>query len=331
MARTLFAISLAVLISSSPVLAQTQPAAPSGTAASVDKTTQTEDVRFRTELYDRMTVPVSLSGAGPYRFLVDTGANRTAISRQLASQLNLRSGGRATLHSVVGISVANIAIVPSLELTRKPVKSIEAPLLDSANMGADGILGTDTLGSKRVVFDFQTQTMSIVPSGVVENVDEPNAIVIVARRRNGRLIVTDAMANGQHLTLVLDTGAELTIGNEALRQALQNGGLGNSVEPIELFSVTGEKLSGDYMVLRDLEVGGVAIHNLAIVFAPAHTFQQLDLDHKPALLLGMNAMRAFKKVSIDFASRTIRVVLPESSRLDVQVAARSVEAVTGGR
>jgi len=65
----------------------------------------------------------------------------------------------------------------------------------------------------------------------------------------------------------------------------------------------------------------VTIKNLAIVFADAHTFQKLKLDRRPALLLGMNAIRAFKKVSIDFASRKFRVVLPESSSLDIRMAA----------
>jgi hypothetical protein len=38
------------------------------------------------------------------------------------------------------------------------------------------------------------------------------------------------------------------------------------------------------------------------------------------MLLGMNAMRAFKKVSIDFARRKMRVVLPESGEADLRVA-----------
>ena len=58
----------------------------------VDKVTQTEDVRFKNDLADRMTVPVKLSGSGPYRFLVDTGADRTAISRQLAGRPVLVTG-----------------------------------------------------------------------------------------------------------------------------------------------------------------------------------------------------------------------------------------------
>jgi len=70
----------------------------------------------------------------------------------------------------------------------------------------------------------------------------------------------------------------------------------------------------------DLEIGGVGLKDLAIVFANAHTFKRLGLENKPALLLGMNAMRAFKKVSIDFASRKLRVVVPEHSSLDLRMA-----------
>ena len=58
------------------------------------------------------------------------------------------------------------------------------------------------------------------------------------------------------------------------------------------------------------------------IFADAHTFKTLGFDKKPALLLGMNAMKAFKKVSIDFASRKLRVVIPEHSALDLKLAAR---------
>ena len=48
--------------------------------------------------------------------------------------------------------------------------------------------------------------------------------------------------------------------------------------------------------------------------------EKLKLDRKPALLLGMNAIRAFKKVSIDFANRKFRVVLPEESSLMFELA-----------
>ena len=56
----------------------------------IDSKTQTEDVQFKNERDDRMTVPVQLSGVGPFRFLVDTGADRTAVSREVVGRLGLR-------------------------------------------------------------------------------------------------------------------------------------------------------------------------------------------------------------------------------------------------
>jgi predicted aspartyl protease len=315
-------VALAMLVSAAPVFAQpvmTKFDAVSG-IPTLDETTQREEVRFETGRDDRMTVPVRLSGVGPFRFLVDTGADRTAISRQLAGRLGLVRGETAALHTVTGVSRVTTADVPALELTRKPVKVRDAPLLDSANMGADGILGVDSLRSKRVEFNFETETLSIVPSAVTERHDDPEAIVIQAARKNGRLVVTDARANGHRLTVVIDTGAELSIGNEALREELVGRGLFDPSKKVELQSVTGAMITGDYMFVSRLEIGGVVMKNLAIVFADAHTFGKLGLANRPALLLGMNAIRAFKKVSIDFASRKFRVVLPESSMRNVRLA-----------
>jgi hypothetical protein len=48
------------------------------------------------------------------------------------------------------------------------------------------------------------------------------------------------------------------------------------------------------------------------VFADAHTFRLLGLDKKPAILLGMSALRGFDRVSIDFADRTISLQLPRA-------------------
>ena len=290
------------------------------TTGEIDKTTQTEDIQFQADAADRMTVPVRLGEGGTYRFLVDTGADRTAISRELASQLKLRRGASATLHSVTGVTEVSTAMVPSLQLTRKSVRIDDAPLLDRAHMGADGILGVDTLRSQRILFDFDADTMSIVPSAAPELAREPGSIVVTAKRRNGRLVLTQAKANGRSVNVILDTGSEITIGNEALRQALISRRQLAEAQRVEVHSVTGQKIAGDYVHIRSLEIGGVELKDLAIIFADAHTFKKLGLREKPALLLGMNAMRAFRKVSIDFANRKLRVVLPEQSEADMMVA-----------
>jgi predicted aspartyl protease len=268
-----------------------------------------------------MTVPVSVQGTGPYRFLVDTGADRTAVSSDLVHRLGLVAGNNASLHSIAGVSSVATATVPQLQLTQKPVRVVDAPVLERSNMGADGILGVDSLRSQRIVFDFEGQTMSIVPSAAREFRDDPNAIVIEATRRNGRLVVTEAYVNGRRATVVLDTGSQITVGNQALRRQLLGRKTPRDAQTVELQSVTGDRLSGEYTFVRELKMANVTLSDLAVVFADAHTFKQLKLDDKPALLLGMNAMRAFRKVSIDFANRKFRVLLPEHSAVDTELAA----------
>ena len=323
MQRTLVTAAWIALASSSAAGAQTQTTVIEAVSGStqIDRTTQTEDIGFRKDLNDRMTVPVLLSGRGPYRFLVDTGADRTAISRDLARSLNLAAGDSASLHSVTGVSTVTTATLPTLKVTRKEIRNINAPLLDGANMGADGILGLDSLRSQRILFDFASNVMSIVPSATPDFKAEPGTIVVQGVRKNGRLVLTEATANGHLVTVVIDTGSQVSIGNEALHRALIGSKMLKASGQVDLISVTGARITGDYMFIRELEIGGIGLKDLAIVFADAHTFKQLQLDKKPALLLGMNAIRAFKKVSIDFASRKLRVVVPEASSLDLRLAA----------
>lgn len=282
----------------------------------VDSETQADDVRFKKDDSNRMTVPVTLSGNGPFRFLVDTGADRTAISSAVASRLGLEIGPNASLHSLTGVSSVRTATVPNLRLSSKSLRVVDAPLLDAENMGADGILGTDSLRAERVVFDFEKKVMTIVPSIQKVVPSEEGTVVVYGRLRNGRLIVTNALADNNLITVVLDTGSEVSVGNSALRLRMGNARLLKSSGSVELESVTGETLPGEYGFLKRLDLGQVQLGNLAVVFADAHTFKQMGLDKRPALLLGMNALRAFRKVSIDFANRKLRIMLPDQGSLE---------------
>lgn len=285
--------------------------------------TPAQDMAFEMDRTDRMTVPVLIGGTGPYPFLVDTGADRTAVSSRLAARLALAPGRTATLHSVTGSTVVQTAKVPRLEINKSRVRSVEAALLERSNIGAEGILGVDSLRSERVTFDFGRQLISIVPSTQRIEREDRDAIVIRGTLKRGHLIVTNARVNGARLTVVLDTGSEVTMGNSALRQRLER--LNRLGEPQlgEMISVTGQKLVGEVYSIRQLTIGEVTFRDLAIMFSDAPIFGSLGLEEGPTMLLGMNAMRAFDKVSIDFANKKLRMVMPlHSSREGAQVAAR---------
>lgn len=315
--RILSAVAILLFASALPVHAQSARTEQYETVAQpgpVDGTSEATDLRFKKDAYQRMTVPVSVAGSGPYRFLVDTGANRSAISVDLARHLRLRDGPRAMLHTVGGQLEVGTANVPVFGLAAKQVKDVDAALLDSKSMGADGIVGLDLLRSQRILFDFKRQTLTIVPSKARMR-EADGAIVVTGRIRNGRFILADARAEDAAVTLVVDTGAEVSLGNDALYRKLRRGSNVERFATVEFQSVTGAKLLGEYVIVRELEIGGVTLRNMPVIFSNSPAFRPLGLADKPALLLGMNALRGFEKVSIDFARRKLRVVLPEESSL----------------
>src|SRR3954451_5540729 len=155
-----------------PTAAVPDTAAPDGTAFDFGK-----------DEYQRMTVPVSIDGAGPYKFVVDTGAERTVIARELAENLRLDASGIARLHSMSEVSNIATVLIPTLEVGGKSYRDIKAPALERRNLGAEGMLGADALQSQRVSFDFARQQMTVVASRRQEESWGADAIVVTARSR----------------------------------------------------------------------------------------------------------------------------------------------------
>jgi predicted aspartyl protease len=284
-----------------------------GVTDQIDSTTTSDEVAISSDGADRMTVPVSVSGTGPYQFLVDTGSERTVISRELARQLRLTSGRAAILHSVMGANNIETVHIPHLKVSGNTISVVDAPALGASNIGADGMLGIDSLHSQRVLFDFKAKTMSITPSNQPLERLEGDTIVVRARSRGGRLIFTQAKIDGKRVSVIVDTGSQVTIANMALQKLLTKKGHALLPEMVTIESVTGEQMSARITRVAHLELGGVNLTDLSVAFADAHIFRQLDLDDRPALLLGMNAMKAFDRISIDFAAKKVRFVLPGTS------------------
>jgi predicted aspartyl protease len=283
------------------------------TPTPVDSKGTAQDIAIQPDRSDRITVKVMIGGQGPYNFLVDTGADHTVIGSHIAGSLNLVPAARVQLFTVAGNQKVNTASVRKLQFSNKTLENVNAAILDRSNLGADGVLGIDSLRSERVTFDFRKGLMTIVPSSKAETrVPNRDTIVVTGKLRSGRLVLTEARAANKLVSVVIDTGSDVTIGNLELRRRLSGSRMVRSVGKITLQSVTGHLISGDLVTLEKLNVGGVTIENLSLVFTDAPIFEALKLKDRPALLLGMNAIRAFDRVSIDFANKKFRVVLPET-------------------
>lgn len=301
--RRILGLWLSVL--AAPATAQIEPPGP---AAEIISTSD--------DAVNRMTVPVMINGAGPFNFVIDTGADRTVISRELATRLALPESGTATLHSMSGVTQVTTVKIAQLQVSTNVIRDIAAPALAARHLGADGLLGIDSLKDQRIILDFPAETMTIEPANrreVRNEPDDPGTIVVTARSRFGQLVLVDADAAGTRVAVVVDTGAQNSIGNSALRSLLHKRAPSASVKPIEMISVVGLRTAADYMIVGKMRIGGVTMGNAAIAFADAHPFRRFGLARRPALLLGMEGLRAFRRVSIDFANRRVKFSLPPAT------------------
>ena len=273
------------------------------------QTSTTDIIKTASDGYDRLTVPVRIGKDGPYDFLIDTGAERTVLARGLAERLGLVPTGRATLIGVAGSLAVDLVDVAEVRLGSRSFYDLSAPLLEGSHIGADGIIGLDGLRNRRVLIDFKRNLIAVDDAKELGG-NRGFEIVVRARLRGDQLIMTNALVDGVKTDVVIDTGAQSTIGNRALQRALARR---RAPERTSLTSVTGQVIAADLVFARRVTIGNLDFSELAIVFADSPPFERLNLSEKPALLLGMGPLRAFQRVAIDFQERKILFDLPPHS------------------
>lgn len=277
------------------------------------------------DVASRMTAPVFINGQGPFDFVVDTGANRTVISRELSQQLRLPSAGKAQIHGIAGVEPSETAIIDRLDVGKVSSRRLRAPTLDRARLGADGLMGVDVLKNRRVAMDFKRNFLTIskaddisfrarqnvsdsrLRDNAAEEAAADNVVIVPARYRFGQLIIIDADLGGVPVTAFLDSGSQNTVGNLKLYEQLRSTpmGLTAQVSVVELISATGQRARGEFSSVPPLRMGGLSIGNLSAVFADLHIFKLWDLSDRPAILVGIDVMRHFEAIELDFGNRRV--------------------------
>jgi hypothetical protein len=201
------------------------------------------------------------------------------------------------------------AAIDGIELGSRSFNVATAPLVEGQNLGgADGILGLDSLQGQRVLIDFREKAIHVADARELGG-NRGYEIVVKAQRRLGQLIITAARIDGIKVAVIIDTGAQGSTGNPVLQQRmrrLRDAGQGTMTD------VNGKSLSGAVRVARELEVDRVQLHNLPILFADSPTFHALGLSGEPALILGMEQLRLFNRVAIDFNTQRVLFDLPSA-------------------
>jgi len=304
------AIASGLIISSTAAVAVEPPATVQGLetpAIAPDFTDPaTEILDLEEDRARRFTVPVMIEGAGPFDFMIDTGSQATAVTHQINQGLSLEPSGTATLVGMASRRLVDLVEVETMTFGQHTVYDLISPVLDARNVGAYGILGLDSLQDFRVLIDFRDETIAVQDVSAIDNYRSGFEIVVRANQQFGQLLITNAIVEGVRATVIIDTGAQSSIGSLALREKISR----KRAQEVITTDVNGIQLTGEMQLVKSLQIEGLGLQNVALTFADTPAFDALGLGGKPVLALGMQHLRIFDRVAIDFSEKRVLFDVP---------------------
>jgi gag-polyprotein putative aspartyl protease len=261
----------------------------------------------RRDQIGRIWAPVFINNQGPFRLVLDTGANRSCVIAKVATRLKLTPDVSSTmrLQAVTGSAMVPTIRVNSLLVGDMLITGSKLPIIPDALGGAEGILGNEGLVDRRVYIDFRHDIISITRSH--NRAAPPGYFTIPFTLQRGRLLTVDAWLGRVRAKAIIDTGGQTTVANLALRDALMhkyNGGI-PVVDHIE--GVTTDVQDGEGRRAPSIAFGPIEIHTERMTFADVRIFEYWKLTKEPALLIGMDALGLLDAMIIDYRRNELQL------------------------
>lgn len=275
----------------------------------------------RTDRIGRVVAPIMVNGQGPYRFIVDTGANRSVVSQPLAERLGLPAVGEGVVHSVHGQTQAQLVSVDSLRYGSLEVPSDQVPMLSGAMLaGEHGLLGVDGMRGRRLRLDFDDRCIEILPA----NRAPPLGRGWTRTRgelRFDNLVVVPGLIGTLRVNVLIDTGSNVSLANTALHAALsERVRFSRDAEGYGRAYTAGEPVVLDSaIVLPQLTIGELNMTNMQLFVGDFHVFSLWGLDAEPTVLVGMDLLSKARGIAIDYQRATVYFRLSNRSRQGVRL------------
>jgi predicted aspartyl protease len=253
-------------------------------------------------------VPVELDGKQA-TLLLDTGAERTILSRAAVLRLGLRRDRwvSTTLRGAGGLldrranADVRVARAGGAELfSGMPGKMLSLPVTSAAFPGADGLLGGDLLRHLTVDLDMPRGTLVLRPPpepAPAGRAEAGKAAAVPLQLFERCLPLARVRLDGHELTALIDTGASGTILNaRGLYRMGLIGALPEAPPPVTLRGIGGESPATPRR-FKELRIGTVAWQSPTLL---TETVPEAAFD----LILGMDLLRQ-QRVVLSYPALTL--------------------------
>lgn len=259
-------------------------------------------VKLRTVTGGYLLVPVTLNGAGPFEFVLDTGTTTTLIEPALARRLALPLGERESIASITSASVARRARVETLTVGPKSVVGAEVLVVDlgaASRLGSrvQGVLGNDVLGRDNFLLSYAKERLEFDWDGSLAT-RLTGMHVPLREMRGRRMVEAEVPGVRRPLLLVPDSGCLTVVLFEKTSGDL-GAALGTDRGVMMAHTATGA--SGlSTREIRGLRLGGGALGRLQALILrdpaalegreedgllPTSLFREVWFDHEGGFLI----------------------------------------------
>ena len=257
----------------------------------------------------RIWAPVFIDGQGPFRFVLDTGATTVALSRDAATLLGLRldRARQVRLRGTTGSSLVPQITVGRIEIGDFLVENQRVILVDDAFGGADGVLATRLLSDRRIFVEFRKDRIEITRS---RGQPAPLGFTTIPVKFASRQVPwVDAWIGPVKVKAVIDTGAQQTLGNLALRAALAAARRrAMELRNEGVIGVTGDVQEGQSAGVPTIRLGNVQVSNARVNFVDLHIFEHWRMLDEPAILIGMDVIGVLDTFILDYRRRELQLL-----------------------
>ena len=299
-----------------PTIPTSVPSGPSGSGlpdASPDEViVQAPEPRYvaptRRDRIGRIWAPVYINNKGPFRLVLDTGSSHAAVNASVAAALGieLTDKNRVMLLGVTGSRVVSTITVDSVIVGDLELRPARLPIVVDALGGADGVLGTDGLEDKRIFIDFRRDRITIFRS---RRERAPYGYTTIPVKIIQGLLVAEVRVGPIKAQAVIDTGGQITIANQAFRDAVSRRVSPEDILADEIIGATLDVQRGDRMITPPITIGSIVISRARISTGDLHIFQHWSKIKGPTVLLGMDVLGLFDTLIIDYRRRELQVLM----------------------
>jgi len=261
----------------------------------------------RRDRIGRIWAPVLINGKGPFRLVLDTGANHSAITAEVAHALGVTSDDESPvlLRGVTGSAQVPAIRVDTLIVGDLELKPTLVPIVPNVFGGAEGVLGTEGMFDKRVFIDFLHDLITISRSHGIRA--DRGFITIPVQLTREKLLVITARVGGLKVKAIIDTGGQATVANQALIEALARRRSKNEMTLEQIQGATNDIQDAQNMMIPPIDLGGIEFLRTRVAVADLKIFETWHLTREPALVIGMDALGTLDTLVIDYARRELQV------------------------